>query len=269
VDYGSAVRDQLATAVLLRESGLLRDQLTKLVARLPGADLTPAGLNTQEQAWAVAVAAALGRDGRAADVAVINGDIGSQPRSGGARSVMLTGPVTVKNQGRQPVWQSVAITGVPVQGLPAARSGMRISRRFLNLDGTPLNLDLLRQNTVFILVLDAKIEDGQAHTVMITQGLPAGWEIAGRIQPPAEGGSVPGMSWLDGLTATDAQPAADDRYAAISSVAAKQTDLRLAVRLRAVTPGSFALPGAAMGDMYRPALFARQAEGRVKILPLD
>ncbi len=269
VDYGSSVRDQLAIAVLLKESGLLPDQLTKLIAKLPGADFVPAGLNTQEQAWAVAAAAALGRDGRAADIAVTSGDIGTQPKTGGARNVLLSGPVTVKNQGRTPVWQSVSTTGIPLQALPAARSGMRISRRFLNLEGTPLNLDTLKQNTVFVLVMDAKVEDGQAHTVMILQGLPAGWEIAGRLQPPAEVGSVPGMPWLDGLTAADAQPAADDRFAVIASVAAKQTDLRFAVRLRAVTPGSYALPGASMADMYRPAVFARQAEGRVKILPLD
>ncbi len=269
VDYGSSVRDQLAIAVLLKESGLLPEQLGKLIGRLPGADFVPAGLNTQEQAWAVAAAAALGRDARTADLAVTSGDIGDQPRAGGARTLVLSGPVTVKNQARLAAWQSVSTTGIPVQGLPAARSGMRISRRFVNLDGTPLNLDTLKQNTVFVLVLDAKVEDGQAHTAMIMQGLPAGWEIAGRLQPPAEGAAVPGMSWLDGLSEADAQPAADDRFAVIASVTDKQTDLRFAVRVRAVTPGSYALPGAAMADMYRPAVFARGAEGRVKILPLE
>ena len=269
VDYGSAARDQLATAVLLKESGLLADQLTKLVAKLPGADFAPDNTNTQEQAWAVAAAAALGRDGRTADIVVTAGDIGTQPKTGGARNLALTGPITAKNQGRLPIWQSVATTGIPVQPLPASRAGMRITRRFLQLDGTPQNLDTLKQNTVFVLVIDAKIEDGQPHTAMILQGLPAGWEIAGRLQPPAEGGTVPGMPWLDGLTATDAQPAADDRFAAIVSTVPKQGDIRLAVRLRAVTPGSYALPGATMADMYRPAVFARQTEGRVKILPLD
>jgi hypothetical protein len=77
------------------------------------------------------------------------------------------------------------------------------------------------------------------------------------------------MSWLDNLTEPTAQPSADDRYAAIVQTEAKQTEIRLAVRLRAVTPGSFALPGAEIADMYRPALQARQAEGRVKILPLE
>ncbi len=264
-DYGTALRDQLATAVLLKESGLLPAQLAGLVAKLPGADLAPAGLNTQEEAWAVAAAAVLGRNGKPVKIEAVTGSFAG----GTVPNVMLTAPVTVKNLGGQPVWESVSTAGVPVLPQVAGRSGMRITRQFLTVDGAPLNLDTLQQNTVFVLLIEARIEDGQAHTSMLLQGLPAGWEIAGRIQPSGDDNTVPGMSWLGVLTPTDAQPAADDRYAAIVSTDAKATDIRLAVRLRAVTPGSFALPGAEMSDMYRPAVFARQAEGRVKILPLE
>ena len=41
---------------------------------------------------------------------------------------------------------------------------------------------------------------------------------------------------------------------------------RVAVRVRAVTSGEYELPGAELGDMYRPAVFARQAAGRIKVL---
>jgi alpha-2-macroglobulin len=40
-------------------------------------------------------------------------------------------------------------------------------------------------------------------------------------------------------------------------------EFRLAVRVRAVTPGTYELPGAEVADMYRPAVFARQAAGRI------
>jgi uncharacterized protein YfaS (alpha-2-macroglobulin family) len=59
-DYGSALRDQFATAVLVQESGLLPDKLSTIRAALPGANLNPDALNTQEQAWGGAAAAALG-----------------------------------------------------------------------------------------------------------------------------------------------------------------------------------------------------------------
>ena len=42
---------------------------------------------------------------------------------------------------------------------------------------------------------------------------------------------------------------------------------RVAVRLRAVTPGDFELPGAELSDMYRPGVFARQGVNRIKVLP--
>ena len=73
---------------------------------------------------------------------------------------------------------------------------MRITRQFKTLDGQPLDLDHLKQNTVFVLVLEGKAEDGQPHRAMLQHGLPAGWEIAGRLG----GGEVPGMAWLGKLS---------------------------------------------------------------------
>ena len=177
----------------------------------------------------------------------------------------LTGPVTVRNLGERAVWQSVSVTGVLTEAPPAARSGMRVTRKFLREDGTPIDLDTLRQNTSFVLLLEGRAEDGQDHHALIVQGLPAGWEIVGRFNE----GAVPGMAWLDKLSATEAQPAADDRYAAVVALESGQPGFRVAVRLRAVTPGAFELPGAEASDMYRPAVFARQAAARIKVLSAE
>ena len=65
-----SLRDQVAIAVLLKESGLLPDRLARLLDAMPGADLSPDSLSTQEQAWAAAAAAVLGRDGKPARIAV-------------------------------------------------------------------------------------------------------------------------------------------------------------------------------------------------------
>ena len=56
---------------------------------------------------------------------------------------------------------------------------------------------------MFVLLLEGKAEDGQPHRAMLQHGLPAGWEIAGRLG----GGDVPGMAWLGKLSETEAQPA--------------------------------------------------------------
>ena len=175
------------------------------------------------------------------------------------------GRLIARNLADKPVWRAVSVTGIPATPLPAARSQMRITRQFETLDGQPLDLDHLKQNTVFVLVLEGKAEDGQAHRAMVQHGLPAGWEIAGRLG----GGDVPGMAWLGKLSETEAQPGADDRYAAVVALTAEKPDFRLAVRVRAVTPGTFELPGAEVADMYRPAVFARQAAGRITIVAAE
>ena len=257
-DYGTALRDQAAIAVLLKEANLPGDQLKKLVDAMPGADLSPESLSTQEQSWAAAAGAVLSRGAAPAHVALNGKDL----PEGATVSVSLSGPVTVRNLSQQAVWRAVSASGVPETPLPAARSGMRITRQFKTLDGKPLDLDHLKQNEVFVIVLDGKAEDGQPHRAMVQHGLPAGWETAGKMSS----GDVPGMSWLGKLSDTEAQPAADDRYAAVVALTPDHPDFHLAVRVRAVTPGTFELPGAEVADMYRPGVFARQAAGRITIV---
>jgi hypothetical protein len=200
----------------------------------------------------------LGRNTPPARVALNGRDLPPEP----VASVALTGPTTARNLGDAPVWRIVSVTGVPATALPAARSQMRITRQFKTLDGQPLDLDHLKQNTVFVLVLEGKAEDGQPHRAMVQHGLPAGWEIAGRMT----GGEAPGLSWLGKLSEPEAQPAADDRYAAVVPLTEEEPSFRLAVRVRAVTPGTYELPGAEVADMYRPGIFARQAAGRITIV---
>ncbi|MDN3565536.1 alpha-2-macroglobulin [Paeniroseomonas aquatica] len=260
-DYGSAARDALAVAALLKESGLLPDRLSTAQAALPGPELTPQSANTQEQAWGVLAAAALGRDGRPVRVAVNGADQAPAP----VLAVSLAGPGTARNLSDTPVWAGVSVTGIPATPAPAGRGGMRITRKFLDLAGQPLNLDSLKQNTVFVLLLEGRAETREAHRAIVQQGLPAGWEIIGRLAA----GEVAGMPWLGTLTETEATPALDDRLAAAIELTPEAPDFRLAVRLRAVTAGRFELPGAQVEDMYRPQVFARQNTGRVAVLPAD
>ncbi|MFL1463031.1 alpha-2-macroglobulin family protein [Roseococcus sp. DSY-14] len=251
-DFGSAARDALAVAALAREAGL---DLPAARARLPGPELTPALASTQEAAWAVLAAAALGQDARPPR-ATLDG-------APAPRRLDLAGPATLRNAGEAPLPVLLSVTGIPAEAPPAGRSGMTVRRRFLALDGTPLNLDALRQGQDFLLVLEARAETGQRHLAMIQQGLPAGWEVVARLGP----GAAPGFPALGELGEADALPALDDRLAAAVTLTPEAREFRLAARLRAVTAGRFELPGAEVADMYRPSTFARQAAGRVSVLP--
>ncbi|MDB5412769.1 MAG: hypothetical protein JWR10_1104 [Rubritepida sp.] len=255
-DYGSTARDAMALVVLLREAQAPTAMQEQAFSRLPGPELTPMLASTQEQAWAMLTAAALGRDGRQVRAALDGNAIPG-------RSVDISAGGAIRNLGDTALPVSVTVTGIPTEPLPAGRNTMQIRRRFLDLDGMALNLDQLRSGTSFLMVLEAQAQSGQEHLAMISQGLPAGWEIQARLGP----GTVSGLPGLGELPDADALPALDDRVAAAFTFSAEVREFRMAVRLRAVTAGRFELPGAEVSDMYRPAFFARQAAGRITIQP--
>ena len=260
-DFGSASRDALAVALLLRESGVAQDRLPALLGRLPGADFTPAVTNTQEQAWGIAAAFVLGRDGRPARLTLDGRDLPVQP----VVTLPLTAAGSVTNRGDAPVAQAVSITGVPTSPLPAQAQGMRVARRFMDLAGQPVNLDTLRSGASFILIMEARATTNERHHAMVMQGLPAGWEINGRLGP----GEVQGMGWIGTLTDPDVQFARDDRFSAAVELTPERPLARFAVRIRAVTPGRFELPGLEAQDMYRPGVFGRQNVARIVVLPAE
>ena len=258
-DYGSALRDQLATAVLVSDSGIMPQRLPAIRAALPGSDLNPDTLNTQEQAWAGAAAAAMEAGVGPVTVQADGKTLGPAP----SVTLPVTGATTVQNPGNTPLPGSLVVQGVPTTPPPASHAGMTVRRNFYAMDGSTLDPDKLPQNTTFVLVIDGSATDAQDHRAVVLAGLPAGWEIAGRFSS----GKVPGMDWLGELSDTESQAAADDRYAAVISLTADHPSFRLAVILRAVTPGSFEYPGITLADMYRPAIFARQNTVRLSVTP--
>ena len=258
-DYGSALRDQFATAVLAQESGVMAPQLTAIRAALPGSDLDPDRLNTQEQGWAAAAAAAMGANAPPVSLLVDGKRLSPAPML----SLPLPGSVTLRNPGNTALPGSLVVQGVPTTAPAAARAGMELRRSFHALDGADLNPDNLAQNTGFVMVVEGRATDGQDHQAMLLAGLPAGWEIAGRFP----GGSVAGMDWLGTLSDTQSQQAADDRFAAALELTAQNPAFRVAVMLRAVTQGHFEYPGITLSDMYRPAIFARQNVVGITVLP--
>lgn len=258
-DYGSSLRDQLATAVLITESGLMTDRLSEIRGALPGADLNPDDLNTQEQAWAGAAAAALEASSGPVTLIANGKHLGPAP----SISLSLAEPLTVLNPGKVMLPGSLVVQGVPLTPPSAAHAAMVVHRHFFAMDGTAIDPDKLPQNTTFALVIDGQATDGQDHHAVVLAGLPAGWEIAGRFPS----GTVAGMDWLGTLTDTDSEAAADDRYAAAISLTGDHPSFHLAVILRAVTPGAYEYPGITVTDMYRPAIFARQGTVHITVTP--
>jgi uncharacterized protein YfaS (alpha-2-macroglobulin family) len=263
-DYGSTVRDAAALVAVLGEVGLLENRLPALLDRLPTGELDAARTSTQEQAWIVlAGGTLLGQGGPTPrlDVTGATASAGTPlfvvPTAAG-----LAGGVRVANAGPGEVWEAMTVTGVPAAARPAAKEGLAIRRRFLARDGQPLDLEQIRRNDVFVMLLEGEATTGVDHAVLVTHGLPAGWEIE---NPKLGGGDVVGLDWLGELSERKAVEVRDDRYAAALDLTADRPGFRLAFLVRAVTPGSYELPGASVEDMYRPRVFARQATGRITV----
>ncbi|MCC7425648.1 MAG: alpha-2-macroglobulin family protein [Alphaproteobacteria bacterium] len=261
-DYGSTIRDAAAILVLTEEAGLMRDRTAPIVDLLAPSGITAAYTSTQEQAWLVAASAALGRDER--PITLASGTTMIGPR---AMITLAPNPrqiaagYSVRNAGAEPVWHSLSVSGVPAEPAPATREGLRIRRSFHRNDGSPLDLDAVRQNDSFIILLEAWAETGDGHQMLLVQSLPGGWEI----ERVFASGQTAGMPWLGSLDEPAAAEARDDRFAAQIDTTRGSRPVRLAFRARAVTQGQFELPGASAEDMYRPRFHARQAAGRITV----
>ena len=268
VDYGSTLRDAAALIVLLRESGLPQDGLQTLIDRVPMRDNLVRQTHTQEQAWLVMAAESLASS-RAPLALTLNG----APVSGAVDPWVLspsiadlTSGVTIQNAASGSVWQGLSVVGTPATPAPAAREGLRITRRFFARDGKPLNLDVMKQNDVFVVLLEGGADTKITHQAMIAYPLPAGWEIeAARLSTER----LAAMPWLGELSKAKATEGRDDRWAAAIDLTEEAPNFRFAFLLRAVSAGQFELPGATVEDMYNPRFQARQAVGRLTIAPVD
>ena len=184
----------------------------------------------------------------------------------------------VRNQGDRPIWLQVTARGVPKEPQPAARQGLSVERTFYTLDGKPAELDALRQNDRLVISIEGYDEDRNYHQVALLDLLPAGFEIESVVNKE----TVKNFPFLPNLTRTRIAEARDDRFFAAFDVGRRpysswwESDreeldggyrFHVAYIVRAVTPGSFALPAVHVSDMYAPRVFGRTPMGHVTIAP--
>ncbi|CAN5891865.1 alpha-2-macroglobulin family protein [soil metagenome] len=277
--YGSALRNRAALLALAAEAGG-REGFTQ-VASLVGERLTANvdQTTTQEQAWLVMAAHALAAGGQLTysvdgeqktatrEPVVINPD-----QAAIARGVRL------KNEGDSNVWMQVTARGVPNEPLPAATEGLSVSRQYLTLEGRPANLRAVRQNDRLIVSLTGRNIEGGYHEVALLDLLPAGFEIETVLTEE----KAKSFSFLQKLTETRIAEGRDDRFFTSFNLGRKTyrswwdddeeakrvaNAFHVAYIVRAVTPGSFALPAVNISDMYAPRVYGRTAMGRVDITP--
>ncbi len=226
---------------------------------------------TQEKAWMLFTAHKLSQD-----VGRLNVDVKGTAISTIADPLYvlptlteLDSGVTVTNQGETDIWKTITTSGTPVAPLAAEAAGLSFSKNIYTLDGQPAQLDQVKQNDRFVVVLRGQMETDAYREMIALDLLPAGWEI----EAPLQSGDA-SYSWLPTLTRTDMMEARDDRFVAAFDVSYRYRRLAegekpdmpsftLAYVVRAVTPGEFVLPAASVEDMYAPQVFARTDAGQL------
>ena len=139
-----------------------------------------------------------------------------------------------------------------------------MTKSYFTMGGAPVNLAQVRQGDRVIVRLAGRSMQGRTLALAVNDALPAGFEIETTLSPDdAQNGP---FKFLGKLTAADAQESRDDRYVAALAVLGNQP-FAFAYVARAVTPGSFFLPGAEALDMYHPSLSARSVPGRLAVAP--
>ncbi len=255
-DFGTNYRDAAAVLALAAESGSAAIDKEALTDRIA----TTTALSTQEATWALLAANAL-IDRAGADGITIDG----QPASGPLVKVLdanAAQSVVVANDGKAETTLTITSYGVPTAAEPAGGTGYSITRSYYTMEGEPVALDVVKMGDRFITVLDIKPFGRGEARLMVSDPLPAGFEIDN--PNLMSGGNVPA---LDGLDLEESVTHAEFRQDRFLAAIDRNTNakFRLAYVVRAVSPGVFHHPAALVEDMYRPDLTGRSETGTLTI----
>jgi uncharacterized protein YfaS (alpha-2-macroglobulin family) len=264
VDYGSALRDSAAFVTLAAEGNAPRPAVTSAVARIEAARQLSPYTSTQENAWLVLAARAIGKEG--AGMAL---DVGGETRQGPLyrtlrAAALQAASFKVTNKGDQEVQAVVTVSGAPTTPEPAAEKGFRIERNYYTLDGEPIDITRVKQNQRVAVVL--KITEPQPHygRIIVADYLPAGLEIDNpRL---VSSGDASALGWIENGVEAEHAEFRDDRFsAAFERHSGDAPVFTVAYVARVVSPGQYVLPQAYVEDMYSPDRFGRTATGAIEI----
>jgi hypothetical protein len=262
-DYGSVLRDAAAVVTLASEGGGERPIVINAVQRIEAARALTPYTSTQEEAWMVLAARALGKDapGLSLDVA---GQTQNKPLYRTFGPADLGANLTVTNTGDAPLRAVVSVTGAPVVPEPPADRGFKIERFYYTLDGKPANPAKAKQNQRFVVVLKTTEPQPQYVRLILADYLPAGFEIDNpRLVSSGDTGT---LSWIEDALEPVHSEFRDDRFtAAFDRKAGDKAVFTVAYVVRAVSPGRYVLPQAYVEDMYRPDRFGRTATGSIDV----
>jgi uncharacterized protein YfaS (alpha-2-macroglobulin family) len=263
-DYGSPLRDAATLVTLAAEGDAAKVILVNGTKRIETARDRVVNTSTQENAWLVLAARALGKQN-------INLSVNDSAATGPLyRSIseeeLGQGPIVVTNSGDTPLDAVISVSGAPTSPEPAAEHGFTLTRSFHALDGSEADISKAKQNDRFVVLLTVTEPQPEFARVALTDYVPAGFEIDNpRLVSSGDTGT---LDWIEDAGNPVHTEFRDDRFtAAFERRKGDATTYTVAYVVRAVSPGSYVLPQAVVEDMYRPDRFGRTETGAVEVAP--
>jgi len=277
-DYGSDLRDLALMVALTHTYGLNKPEYdAKLIDWARNVDShvrerqkqdalyrwSWSYLSTQEQAAIARVAKAFGAAEAAPLAATLS--VGGKAEASPDRRVWsrdltaaeLKSGVSLQSTGSATIFATLDVAGITQQAPPADDSQIDVRRRWFSTDGKPWDGSTLKEGDTLIaeLTIEARMDIPDA---LVTDLLPGGLEVENLNLSGAQqwAGVV-----IDGIDLDQHDSAAnvvheeyrDDRYAAALKLE-RGDAAHVFYLVRAVTPGTYAVPPPLVEDMYRPAL---------------
>ncbi len=268
--YQTTLRDAAGVVALAAEAGQ-KERLEPITDRFIALMKDPNAMHTQEKAYVLLAAQALLRAGGKVELSqdgVALTDLPAAPSFTPTADDLVDG-IVWRNEGEGRIYRSLTVSGAPLSAPPAVAQGLEITKRLATRDGRAVDLNAVRQNDRLVVVISGRAQNNRLHPVIVADLLPAGFEIETILQPADanNGGQSSGpYKWAGALSRPRVAEARDDRFIAAVDVRGRNR-FTLAYVVRAVTPGTFAAPGAVVEDMYRPGVFARTANQEIVIGP--
>lgn len=266
--YQTPLRDLTGVLALAGEAGLT-EVVGRLATRLDADVPEPDQLTTQEKAYMLLAVNSLSQeDGLRLDVDGLGRGNDNDRRYFLTPNQVEQGTSFRLRRGSSPVYRTVMVTGAPIKAPKAVSEKLGVTKSVRTIQGGKVDLAKVTQGDQFVISITLSPKQRRNNPVIVADLLPAGFEIE-TVLRPADGKMQDGpdgaFAWVGRIDAPQTAEARDDRYVAAIDVI--DTDRTLAYVVRAVTPGTFAMPGVVAEDMYRPDVYARSAGTTLTIAP--
>ncbi|VVO40975.1 alpha-2-macroglobulin family protein [Pseudomonas fluorescens] len=260
-DYGSPLRDQALILALLEENDLAKGKREERLFELSDQMAASQYLSTQERNSLFLAGRGLLGKPEASWTAQLNSGGKTRELSNNQPGLKLEGallasPLSLHNEGGEPVYQQLTLSGYPLKAPVAGGENLSIRREYLGMSGQPLNLKALASGDLVLVHLAVSAKQ-RVPDALVVDLLPAGLELENQnlAQSAAslENASSKVKEWRESMqnASLKHQEFRDDRYVAAMNLDGYGTT-HLLYLARAVTPGTYRVPPPQVESMYRP-----------------